>query len=166
MLRYAIGSSSLGRFCVAVGERGIRGIRLGGEDPELVARIQADFPAEHIAPDPAGLAEIVTRVQQQIEAPGTPHDLPVDARGTPFQQRVWRVLCEIPPGQVISYGELARRVGQPRGARAAAQACGANPVSILVPCHRVVRTGGAIGGYGGGIARKRTLLAREGVHIK
>lgn len=166
MPRYAIGTSSLGRFCVAVGEHGIRAIRLGGDDPELVARIQADFAGEEIAPDPAGLAATVERVRQQIEAPGTVHDLPVDARGTPFQQRVWRVLCEVPAGEVISYGELARRVGLPRGARAAAQACGANPVSILVPCHRVVRTGGAIGGYGGGIARKRTLLAREGVHLK
>jgi AraC family transcriptional regulator of adaptative response/methylated-DNA-[protein]-cysteine methyltransferase len=97
-----------------------------------------------------------------IEAPATGHDLPLDLRGTAFQQRVWQALQRVPAGATISYTALARRIGAPTAARAVARACGANALAVAIPCHRVVRTDGSLSGYRWGVERKRTLLAREG----
>lgn len=163
MIRYAIGSCSLGRVCIAHSDRGICAVKFGGGVRELEARLRASFPNATLQRDQAGLADALQRVEALVEDPEAGFDLPIDAKGTPFQQRVWKVLATIPPGYVISYGELARRAGQPTAARAVAQACGANPVPVLIPCHRVIRSSGELGGFGAGIERKIALLAREGV---
>lgn len=163
MIRYAIGSCSLGRVCIARSDRGICAVKFGDGVRELEAKLRASFPGATLQRDQEGLSDALRRVQALIEDPEAGFDLPVDAKGTPFQQRVWKVLATIPPGYVISYGELARRAGQPTAARAVAQACGANPVPVLIPCHRVIRSSGELGGFGGGIERKIALLAREGV---
>jgi len=162
-IRYAIGSCSLGRVGVARNDRGICAVKFGDGVRELEERLRASFPDAALQRDQAGLADALHRVEGLIEDPEAGFDLPVDARGTPFQQRVWKVLATIPPGYVISYGELARRAGRPTAARAVAQACGANPVPVLIPCHRVIRSSGELGGFGAGIERKIALLEREGV---
>lgn len=165
-IRYAVADSSLGRFCIAVTARGVCALHFGRNAGELRDALQADFPGAALQRDDAGLLEVARKVAGKIEQPARPARIPIDVAGTPFQERVWRVLSEIPPGQAISYTELARRAGNPRATRAAAQACGANPVPVLVPCHRVIRSDGGLGGFGCGIDRKRALLAREGVAIR
>jgi AraC family transcriptional regulator, regulatory protein of adaptative response / methylated-DNA-[protein]-cysteine methyltransferase len=166
VIRYAIADSSLGSFCVAATLRGVCALHFGRNAGELRNALQADFPRSTLERDDAGMAAIVRKAAAQIEQPARSARIAIDVSGTPFQERVWRVLSEIPPGQAISYAELARRAGKPRAIRAAAQACGANPVPVLVPCHRVIRSDGGLGGFGCGIERKRLLLAREGVAIR
>jgi AraC family transcriptional regulator of adaptative response/methylated-DNA-[protein]-cysteine methyltransferase len=126
-----------------------------------VRNLEDRFPkAKLIAGDP-DFDGLVAQVVGAVEAPGKATDLPLDVRGTAFQQRVWQALRMIPAGTTISYSELARRIGQPRARRAVAQACGANPAAVAIPCHRIVRTDGGLGGYRWGVERKRKLLERE-----
>ena len=160
-IRFAIGACSLGAILVAATDKGICAI-LMGDDPELLARdLQDRFPAAELLGADAAFEATVAAVVGLIEAPGIGLDLPLDVRGTAFQQRVWEALRHIPSGQTVSYAELAARIGLPAGARAIAGACAANPVAVAIPCHRVVRHDGAISGYRWGVDRKRALLKRE-----
>jgi AraC family transcriptional regulator of adaptative response/methylated-DNA-[protein]-cysteine methyltransferase len=158
---FAIGACSLGAILVARSAKGICAILLGDDPDALVHELQDRFPAAALVGDDAGFADLVARVVGLVEAPGKGADLPLDIRGTAFQQRVWTALQAIPPGVTASYAEIARRIGAPRAVRAVARACAANPLAVAIPCHRVVRTDGDPSGYRWGVERKRALLARE-----
>ena len=161
-IRFAIGACSLGAILVAATDKGICAI-LMGDDPELLARdLQDRFPAAELHGADAAFEATVAAVVGLVEAPGIGLALPLNVRGTVFQQRVWEALRQVPSGQTVSYAELAARIGLPSGARAIAGACAANPVAVAIPCHRVVRNDGAISGYRWGVERKRALLEREG----
>jgi AraC family transcriptional regulator, regulatory protein of adaptative response / methylated-DNA-[protein]-cysteine methyltransferase len=160
-MRFGIGACSLGAILVAATEVGVCAILLGDEPEALVRDLQDRFPgAEMEGGDPA-FETWMARVIGLVEAPRQEIDLPLDIRGTAFQQRVWEALRKIPVGATASYAEIARAIGAPAAMRAVARACGANPVAVAIPCHRVVRTDGALSGYRWGVARKRALLARE-----
>ncbi|ABL72303.1 bifunctional DNA-binding transcriptional regulator/O6-methylguanine-DNA methyltransferase Ada [Paracoccus denitrificans] len=161
-IRFALGQCALGAILVAQSRRGICAIALG-DDPEALLRdFQDRFPAATLIGGDAEFEALVARIVGFIEAPGIGLDLPLDIRGTAFQQRVWQALRQIPPGTTASYAEIARRIGEPQASRAVAQACAANPIAVAIPCHRVVRSDGALSGYRWGVARKRALLDREG----
>lgn len=161
---HAMAASSLGPILVAATGRGICMIEFGDE-AELVGRLSARFPGAELTPGDAGFAELVGRVVALVDAPGsTTVDLPLDIRGTAFQERVWRALTQIPAGETVSYAALAERIGQPRAARAVARACAGNGIAVAIPCHRVVRGDGDISGYRWGVARKRALLDREALN--
>ena len=160
-IRFAVAQCSLGAILVASTERGICAILMGDEPAALVDDLQARFPQAVLAGADRDFEHTVAQVIGLVEAPRIGLDLPLDVRGTAFQQRVWQALRAIPAGRTVSYAELAERAGVAGGARAVAGACAANPVAVAIPCHRVVRTGGALSGYRWGIERKRTLLARE-----
>jgi AraC family transcriptional regulator of adaptative response/methylated-DNA-[protein]-cysteine methyltransferase len=160
-IHFAIGQCSLGSILVASSERGVCAIFIG-DDPELLLQdLQNRFPKATLLRGDAGYEATVAKVVSLVENPGTGFDLPLDLKGTLFQQRVWQALRNIPVGTTISYTELAKRVGNPKSVRAVAQACGANPVAIAIPCHRVVRNDGALSGYRWGVERKRALLEKE-----
>jgi len=160
-IRFAIGQCALGAILVAQSELGVCAIALG-DDPDALARdLQDQFPqARLIGGDPA-FEQLVAKVVGFVEAPGLGLDLPLDVRGTAFQQRVWQALREIPAGATASYTEIARRIGSPKSVRAVAQACGANALAVAIPCHRVVRSDGSLSGYRWGVERKSALLERE-----
>ncbi len=161
-IRFAVGDCSLGAVLVAQSDKGICAILLG-EDPEaLVRELQDRFPRAELLGGDAGFERCVAAVVKFVDAPATALKLPLDVRGTVFQQRVWQALRNIPAGARVSYSEVARRIGAPHSARAVAQACAANTLAVAIPCHRVVRTDGTLSGYRWGIERKRALLEREG----
>jgi AraC family transcriptional regulator of adaptative response/methylated-DNA-[protein]-cysteine methyltransferase len=156
------GLTSLGWMLVAASPRGICWIDFA-TDPAAAARaLRAAFPKAALHPDEARLASWFDRVRDLILLPAEARDLPLDIQGTAFQCRVWKALRRIPLGATISYGELARRIGAPRAVRAVAQACGSNPLPVVIPCHRVIGADGTLTGYTGGLDRKEALLAREG----
>jgi len=160
-IRFAIGECSLGAILVARSERGVCAIALG-DDPDALARdLQDRFPKARLMGGDPGFEALVARVVGLVEAPGLGLDLPLDVRGTAFQQRVWQALRDIPPGSTASYAEIARRIGSPASVRAVAQACGANALAVAIPCHRVVRSDGSLSGYRWGVERKSALLLRE-----
>lgn len=160
-IRFAIGACSLGAILVAQSERGVCAILLG-DDPGALARdLQDRFPHAELIGGDAGFEQLVARVIGFVEAPGLGLDLPLELRGTAFQQRVWQALRDIPAGRTASYAEIASRIGAPKAARAVAQACAANALAVAVPCHRVVRQDGGLSGYRWGVERKRALLERE-----
>jgi AraC family transcriptional regulator of adaptative response/methylated-DNA-[protein]-cysteine methyltransferase len=160
-IRFAIGECSLGSILVARSERGVCAILLG-DDPEALARdLQDRFPRAILIGADSEFEELVSRVVGFVEAPGLGLDLPLDVRGTAFQQRVWQTLREIPAGSTASYADIAGRIGSPKAVRAVAQACGANVLAVAIPCHRVVRNDGGLSGYRWGVERKRALLQRE-----
>jgi AraC family transcriptional regulator, regulatory protein of adaptative response / methylated-DNA-[protein]-cysteine methyltransferase len=160
-IRFAVGECSLGSILVASSERGVCAILLG-DDPEALTReLQDRFPRATLIGGDAEFEELVAKVVGFVEAPGLGLDLPLDVRGTAFQQRVWQALRSIPPGSTISYSELARSIGAPRSVRAVARACAANRLAVAIPCHRVVRQDGGLSGYHWGVDRKRALLSRE-----
>jgi AraC family transcriptional regulator of adaptative response/methylated-DNA-[protein]-cysteine methyltransferase len=160
-IRFAVGECSLGSILVAASERGICSILIG-DDPDALAReLQDRFPNADLSGGDAEFERLVARVVGFVEAPRIGLDLPLDVRGTAFQQRVWQALREIPPGSTASYGEIAARIGAPKSARAVAQACASNTLAVAIPCHRVVRNDGALSGYRWGVERKRALLERE-----
>ncbi|WP_095111113.1 bifunctional DNA-binding transcriptional regulator/O6-methylguanine-DNA methyltransferase Ada [Pseudomonas sp. Irchel 3E20] len=163
-IRFAVGQCSLGAILVAQSHKGICAILLG-DDPDALARdLQDRFPhAELIGADP-GFEQWVAKVVGFVEAPALGLDLPLDLRGTAFQERVWQALRSIPAGATATYAQIARMIGAPTSSRAVAQACGANPLAVAIPCHRVVRSDGALSGYRWGVERKRQLLEREGSH--
>jgi AraC family transcriptional regulator, regulatory protein of adaptative response / methylated-DNA-[protein]-cysteine methyltransferase len=160
-IRFAIAECSLGSILVASSEKGVCAI-LMGNDPEALARdLQDQFPKANLIGGDDRYEKLVAKVVGFIEAPRIGLDLPLDIRGTAFQQRVWKELQRIPAGKTVSYSEVANRIGLPSSARAVAQACGANALAVAIPCHRVVRNNGDISGYRWGVDRKRALLARE-----
>jgi AraC family transcriptional regulator, regulatory protein of adaptative response / methylated-DNA-[protein]-cysteine methyltransferase len=160
-IRFAIGECSLGSILVAQSGRGICAILLG-DDPEALAQdLQDRFPKANLIGGDQGFEKLVARVVGLVEAPALGLDLPLDVRGTAFQQRVWQALHKIRPGATASYRDIAARIGSPRAARAVAQACAANALAVAIPCHRVVRNDGDLSGYRWGVERKRTLLQRE-----
>ena len=160
-IRFAVGECSLGAILVAASGRGICAI-LMGEDPEALTRdLQDRFPCATLIGGDAGFEQLVAKVVGFVEAPGVGLDLPLDVRGTAFQQRVWQALRAIPAGKTVSYTELAKRIGRPKSVRAVAQACAANALAVAIPCHRVVRNDGSLSGYRWGVERKRALLERE-----
>jgi AraC family transcriptional regulator of adaptative response/methylated-DNA-[protein]-cysteine methyltransferase len=160
-IRFAIGQTSLGSVLVAATAVGICAVLLGDDPQTLVRDLQDRFGEADLVGDDAQFSQWVAQVIGLIESPRTGADLPMDLRGTAFQQRVWRALRRIPPGTTVSYADLAARLGAPRAARAVAQACGANPIAVAIPCHRVIRTDGSVSGYRWGVERKRVLLERE-----
>jgi AraC family transcriptional regulator, regulatory protein of adaptative response / methylated-DNA-[protein]-cysteine methyltransferase len=155
---YAVRRCSYGRVLVAFTERGVCDVAFGDSEAELSARLRERFPlASLVRRDaPAWVDEVVKLVEQP-----EPSSIPLDIRGTAFQERVWQELRRIPVGETRSYAELARAVGEPKAVRAVAQACAANHVAVLIPCHRVVRSDGALSGYRWGPKRKAALLSRE-----
>jgi AraC family transcriptional regulator of adaptative response/methylated-DNA-[protein]-cysteine methyltransferase len=160
-IRFAIGECSLGSILVAASERGVCAILLG-DDPERLARdLQDRFPRARLIGGDADFEQLVAKVVGFVEAPGIGLDLPLDVRGTAFQQRVWQALREVPAGRTVSYTEVAARIGAPKSVRAVAQAVAANPLAVAIPCHRVIRNDGGLAGYRWGVERKRALLKRE-----
>ncbi|BAL26628.1 bifunctional DNA-binding transcriptional regulator/O6-methylguanine-DNA methyltransferase Ada [Azoarcus sp. KH32C] len=160
-IRFAVGDCSLGAILVAQSERGICAILLGDDPQALVDDLQTRFPAARLVAGDADFDSLVAQVVGFVEAPATGLELPLDIRGTAFQQRVWQALQKIPPGERISYTELAQRIGAPAAVRAVAGACAANAIAVAIPCHRVVRNDGGLAGYRWGVERKRSLLERE-----
>ena len=160
-IRFAIGQCSLGAILVAASTRGICAILIG-DDPDALARdLQDRFPQADLIGGDAGFEQLVAKVVGFVEMPKLGLDLPLDVRGTAFQQRVWQALREIPAGQTVSYTDIAQRIGAPKAVRAVAGACAANALAVAIPCHRVVRTDGSLSGYRWGVERKRALLERE-----
>jgi AraC family transcriptional regulator of adaptative response/methylated-DNA-[protein]-cysteine methyltransferase len=160
-IRFAIGECSLGSILVAASEQGVCAILLG-DDPDVLMRDLEDrFPHAELIGGDRNFDKIAAHAIAFVDAPQIGLDLPLDARGTAFQHRVWQALREIPVGETASYSEIATRIGSPTSVRAVAQACGANPLAIAIPCHRVVRTDGGLSGYRWGVERKRALLKRE-----
>jgi AraC family transcriptional regulator of adaptative response/methylated-DNA-[protein]-cysteine methyltransferase len=157
-IRWAAADTSLGTMLVAATARGI--CRLSFDEGEEALRRR--FPNARIEPGGAAMADLLSRTVAAVEAPERPHDLPLDVRGTAFQEAVWRELTRIPPGETRTYAQIAAAVGRPGAVRAAGSANGANKVAVLIPCHRVVRGDGTLGGYAYGLERKAKLLEREG----
>lgn len=160
-IRFAVGECSLGSILVAQSDRGICAIALGDDPDALVNDLQDRFPNAEMIGGDATFERLVARVVGFIEAPDIGLDLPLDVRGTAFQQRVWQALREIPAGATASYADIALRIGAPQAVRAVAGACAANTLAVAIPCHRVVKKDGALSGYRWGVERKRALLARE-----
>jgi AraC family transcriptional regulator of adaptative response/methylated-DNA-[protein]-cysteine methyltransferase len=161
-IRFAVGECSLGSVLVAQSAKGVCAILLGEDPDALVRELQDRFPRATLVGADAAFEQTVARVIGLVEQPARGLDLPLDVRGTAFQQRVWQALREIPAGSTATYAEIAVRIGAPKSARAVAQACGANPLAVAIPCHRVVRTDGSLSGYRWGVDRKTTLLKKEG----
>lgn len=160
-IRFAVGECSLGSILVAATERGVCAILLG-DDPELLTQeLERRFASAHLIGADADFEQLVARVVALVERPGSGDELPLDVRGSAFQERVWQALRAIPAGTTTSYAEIAARLGLPRAVRAVAQACAANTLAVAIPCHRVVRLDGGLSGYRWGVERKRALLDRE-----
>ncbi|KJK06145.1 MULTISPECIES: bifunctional DNA-binding transcriptional regulator/O6-methylguanine-DNA methyltransferase Ada [Pseudomonas] len=160
-IRFAIGQCSLGAILVAQSARGICAILLGDDPQALLHDLQDKFPKANLLGGDSEFETLVAKVVGLIEVPGIGLNLPLDLRGTVFQERVWQALRNIPAGSTASYAEIAQRIGSPKAVRAVAQACAANALAVAIPCHRVVRSDGNLSGYRWGIERKRQLLERE-----
>jgi len=160
-MRFAVGTCWLGSILVAATDKGVCGILLGDDPDALLRELQDRFPKAQLVSGDRDFERLVGNVVSLVEAPALSLDLPLDIRGTAFQQRIWQALREIPAGSTASYADIARRVGAPTAVRAVAGACAANPIAVAIPCHRVVRSDGALAGYHWGVERKRALLARE-----
>jgi len=163
-IKFAVGETSLGAILVASSKKGVAAILLGDDPDKLVRNLQDRFPRAHLVGADRDYEALVARVVGFVEAPRIGLDLPLDVRGTAFQQRVWQALQEIPVGATVSYAEIARAIRAPRSARAVAGACAANNLAVAIPCHRVVRNDGSLSGYAWGVERKRVLLDREASH--
>ena len=157
-IRFAMLDTPLGRMLVAATSKGI--CRLTFD--EDVASLRRRFPNADIVPADTAMASLISGVLRAIEAPAAAPDLPIDVAGTAFQEKVWKELRKIPAGETRSYADIAAAIGDPKATRAVGTANGSNPVAVLVPCHRVIRSDGTLGGYAGGLDRKRQLLAAEG----
>jgi AraC family transcriptional regulator of adaptative response/methylated-DNA-[protein]-cysteine methyltransferase len=160
-IQFAIGDSSLGAMLVASSDKGICAILIGADPDALVRDLQERFRGANLLGGGAEFQQLVARIVAFLEAPKSGLELALDVRGTQFQQRVWKALQEIPVGSTASYTDIAKQFGAPSSVRAVAQACGANPIAVAIPCHRVVRNDGALSGYRWGVERKRVLLERE-----
>lgn len=158
---FAVGQCSLGAILVAQSARGVCAILLGDDPDKLVRDLQDQFPRAELVGADQRFEQLVAQVVGFIEAPALGLDLPLDLRGTAFQERVWQALRDIPAGSTASYAQIAARIGAPKSFRAVAQACGANSLAVAIPCHRVVRSNGELSGYRWGVERKQQLLERE-----
>lgn len=158
---FALGQTTLGAILVAATQKGICAISLGDDPEKLLHDLQDNFPNADLRGAEARFERTVARIVGLVEIPGQNLDLPLDIRGTAFQQRVWAALRDIPCGRTMSYSDIARTIGCPGAARAVAKACAGNTLAVAIPCHRVIRTDGDISGYRWGIDRKRALLSRE-----
>lgn len=164
MIQYSVHPCALGFVLVAASERGLCAVSLGSDPDELVRSLQDEYP--QAKPANGEIKQMADCVIRLIEDPTTPFDLPLDLRGTAFQQRVWQALREIPPGETATYSEIARRIGAPGAARAVGQACAENRLAIVIPCHRAIRSDGGLSGYRWGLDRKRALLDLEASTIR
>jgi len=160
-IQFAVTQCSLGAVLVAHSQRGICAIGLADDPDHLICDLQDQFPQAGRIEGDANVDLLVSQAVRCIETPAIGLNLPLDVRGTVFQQRVWQALRDIPAGSTVSYTEIARRIGAPTAVRAVAQACAANRIAVAIPCHRVVRRNGDLSGYRWGVARKRELLRRE-----
>jgi len=160
-IRFALGECWLGSILVAATDKGVCAILLGDDAHALLRDLQDRFPKARLIGGDRAFEQLVAKGVGCVDAPKLGLDLPLDVRGTAFQQRVWQALREIPAGSTITYSKLAQRIGQPKAVRAVAQACASNAIAVAIPCHRVVRTDGSLSGYRWGVERKRALLARE-----
>ena len=161
VIRTAFADCPFGRLLVGATDRGVCFIGFAEPDDALLGDLRQRFPRARIVADDSKLADSVHAVLEFLHEPKQGLDLPLDLRGTAFQQRVWRTLCQIPLGETRTYGELASMIGNPRAVRAVARSCARNPVSLAVPCHRVIGSDGDLTGYRWGVPRKRALLAKE-----
>jgi AraC family transcriptional regulator of adaptative response/methylated-DNA-[protein]-cysteine methyltransferase len=160
-IRFALGECSLGSILVGATGKGVCSILLGDTPESLLQMFQEQFPNAELVGGEDDFDAWVARVVAYIDAPGSELNLPLDIRGTAFQQRVWKALGKIPMGQTASYAAIAKAIGAPASMRAVAQACGANKLAVVIPCHRVVRSDGGLSGYRWGVERKQALLDRE-----
>lgn len=160
-IEYTIAKSTLGKVLVAATERGVSAVYLGDAQNKLVAELHEEYPRAEISAASSGTQSWVREIVQRIEGKPAQVDLPLDLQATAFQRRVWQELQRIPRGTTRTYSQVARALGQPKAIRAVARACATNPVSIVVPCHRVIREDGNLAGYRWGLTRKEQLLATE-----
>ena len=160
-IRFAVGECSLGSILVAATDKGVCAILLGDKPEALVRELEDRFPRATLIGGDEDFEQWVAKVIGFVEAPALGLDLPLDVRGTAFQQRVWQALRKIPAGSTVSYSQIAQRIGLPKAVRAVAHACATNPIAVAIPCHRVVRNDGSLSGYRWGVERKRALLERE-----
>lgn len=159
-IRYAASSCSLGAVLVAESRKGVCAVLLADDEPRGETELAARFPGAILVRDPDGLVGVLADIRGTVDE-GRSFERPLDLRGTTFEQTVWDALRAVPAGTTVSYGELAARIGAPRDAYAVGTACAANPVAVVVPCHRVVRKDGSLAGYRWGFRRKHALLKRE-----
>jgi AraC family transcriptional regulator of adaptative response/methylated-DNA-[protein]-cysteine methyltransferase len=160
-IRFGLGECSLGAVLVAATDRGVCAILLGDDPDGLVRHLHDCFRGERVIEAGPAFEPVVAKVVRLVEAPALGLDLPLDARGTAFQRRVWQALCDIPAGATATYTEIARRIGAGNAVRAVAHACASNTIAVAIPCHRALRIGGGLAGYRWGVGRKRALLDRE-----
>ncbi len=160
-ISYAIVPTGLAWVLVGSTEHGVCTVRLGDSEKVLEAELKAEFPHAGFERSNPRLSRWVSEIVRRVQGKEASTEIPLDVQATAFQRRVWQALCEIPHGATRSYQQVARSVGKPRAYRAVANACASNPVAIVVPCHRVIRSDGSLGGYGGGIERKQELLRLE-----
>ena len=165
-MNYTIVETPLGRMLIAATDKGIAWLGFGDDDAQAIEEIRLDFPDAELIRDDAACARYAKPIGKFLDREAPFPTLDLDIIGTPFQRAVWDGLCAIPTGQTLSYGELARRIGKPDAPRATGAAVGANPVSILIPCHRVLASDGSLHNYRYGIARKRKLLEIEGATFR
>ncbi len=162
-IRLGVGECSLGAILVAASNRGVRAIMLGDDSKTLARDAETRFPGARLAGEDAAFERMFFKVIAFVEGQTARPEFPINVQGTPFQRRVWQALREIPPGSTASYADIANRIGSPKAVRAVGRACGANPLAVLIPCHRAIRSDGGLGGYRWGLERKRFLLDREAV---
>ena len=166
VIRFAAGECSLGSIVTASSEKGVCCILLGDDPDELVRELQRRFPRAELVGGDDSYENVIAQVVGLVEEPAQAFHLPLDIRGTAFQQRVWQALREIPAGSTASYTEIAEKIGSSRAVRAVAGACAANHLAVVIPCHRVVRSDGALSGYRWGVERKRALLLKEKLMVE
>jgi AraC family transcriptional regulator of adaptative response/methylated-DNA-[protein]-cysteine methyltransferase len=164
-IHYGLYRCSLGLALVAVSGEGVCALWFGDDQEKMREELRARFRDAALIESEDGRDSRAADALALIEAPASPVAFPIDARGTAFQRRVWSALRAIPPGRTASYADIAKAIGAPTATRAVAGACAANPVAIAIPCHRVLRSDGALSGYRGGVDRKRALLLREGINV-
>ena len=161
-IHYTVSTTSLGQLQVAQNESGVCSVMLGDDPSIMRSTLHQRFPETPLSEVDAVTDSVHTLIVSLIEHPREAQVIPMHMGGTPFQQSVWRLLQDIPVGTTMSYTEVAERLGRPKSARAVAQACAANKIAVVIPCHRVVRSDGSLSGYRWGVERKRALLLREG----
>jgi AraC family transcriptional regulator of adaptative response/methylated-DNA-[protein]-cysteine methyltransferase len=166
MMNVTMEPTSFGLTLVATTQRGVRAVLFGDSEAALLAELEARFSEASVERVDGTRDHVARAVLRTLDGKAAAESVPLDLEGTDFQMRVWRALCEIPAGMTVTYAELARRLGTPRAARAVGSACGKNHVAVLVPCHRVVREDGGLGGYRWGLPIKRALIERERVDAR
>jgi AraC family transcriptional regulator of adaptative response/methylated-DNA-[protein]-cysteine methyltransferase len=164
-IRFGFGLTSLGQILVATTNRGVCSVKIGTNRRQLETQLREEFPAADVRREDEAVDLALTRILEAIEHGGPRPEIPIDIQATAFQARVWRALSKVPRGETRTYLEIAGAIGAPNAVRAVASACAANPVAVVIPCHRIVRTDGSMGGYRWGIERAQTLLQREGASI-